>query len=147
MKQYKGWQIAKMLDEKILKVGEELTVTYGGITKELVVVPNAFAGALYLKEKDIDHSVPSSYFAGNTVFRRKSKPLTFFEAMAKADKGEKVTNSYVLDKIEKDNLSDGYWCKDSKGILVWHYIEDCYDEYNVDLADKELHSNWYVYEE
>ena len=54
MKQYKGWQIVKMLDENILKVGEELTVTYGDITKELVVVANLLAGALYLKEKDID---------------------------------------------------------------------------------------------
>lgn len=147
MKEYKGWQIVKMLDEKILKVGEELTVTYGSITKELVVVANSLAGALYLKEKDINHLAPSSYFAGNTVFRRKLKPLTFFEAMAKADKGEKVTNSYVLDKIEKSDLSDGYWHKDSKGILVWHYIEGCDERYDADLVDKELQSNWYIYEE
>ena len=147
MKEYKGWQIVKMLNENILKVGEELTVTYGDITKELVVVANSLAGALYLKEKDIDGLVPSSYFASNTVFRRKLKPLTFFEAIAKADKGEKVTNGYVLDKIEKKHMEKGYWYKDSKGILVWHYIEDCYDRYDVDLMDKELQSDWYIYEE
>ena len=71
MKEYKGWQIVKMLDEKVLKEGEELTVTYGGFTKELVVVANSLAGALYWKEKDIDDLVPSSYFASNSVFRKK----------------------------------------------------------------------------
>ena len=147
MKEYKGWQIVKMLDEKILKVGEELTVTYGGITKELVVVANVLAGALYLKEKDIDDSAPSSYFASNAVFRKKLKPLTFFEAMVKDDEGEKVTNSYVLDGIEKDDLQKGYWYKGSKGILVWHDIEGCDERYDVDLVDKELQSNWYIYEE
>ena len=147
MKEYKGWQIVKMLDEKVLKVGEELTVTYGGFTKELVVAANALAGALYLEEKDSENPAPSSYFASNAVFRVKSKPMTFFEAMAKADKGEKVTNSYVIDKIEKNDLSDGYWYKDSKGILVWRYTEGCDNRYDVDLVDKELQSDWYIYEE
>ena len=147
MKEYKGWQIVKMLDEKVLKEGEELTVTYGDITKELVVAANVLAGALYLEEKYSENPAPSSYFASNAVFRRKLKPLTFFEAMKMVDEGEKVTNSYVLDGIEKDDLPKGYWYKGSKGILVWHDIEDCYDRYDVCLLDKELQSNWYIYEE
>ena len=81
------------------------------------------------------------------VFTKVQKPMNFFEAIAKADEGEKVTNSYVLDKIEKNDLSDGYWYKDSKGILAWHYIEGCNERYDADLVEKELQSNWYIYEE
>ena len=142
MKEYKGWQIAKMLDEKILKVGEELTVTYGGITKELVVVANTFAGALYLKEKDIDHSVPSSYFAGNTVFRRKSKPLTFFEAMAKANEGEKVTNDYL--KNEYGNYTS-YYLKENNKLYYYTKSDNAGDIFPIN--ESEIVSKWYIYEE
>ena len=142
MKEYKGWQIAKMLDEKILKVGEELTVTYGGITKELVVVANTLEGALYLKEKDIDHSAPSSYFAGNTVFRRKSKPITFFEAMAKADEGEKVTNDYIED--ENGNYT-GYYLK--KGNKLHYYIPSNNSGGVFGISEDEMISDWHIYEE
>ena len=142
MKQYKGWQIVKMLDEKILKVSEELTVTYGDITKELVVVANSLAGALYLKEKDIDGLVPSSYFASNTVFRRKLKPLTFFEAIAKADKGEKVTNDCLEDE---NGVYKGYYFKYNNK-LYYHKIN-----YDMDvifhIQESEMTSSWYIYEE
>ena len=142
MKEYKGWQIVKMLDEKILKVGEELTVTFGCITKELVVVANALEGALYLKEKDINHSAPSSYFASNTVFRRKLKPLTFFEAMAKADEGEKVTNDYL--KNEYGNYTSYYLKEDNK---LYCYTKCDYAGDIFPINESEIVSNWYIYEE
>ena len=142
MKQYKGWQIVKMLDEKILKVGEELTVTHGDITKELVVVANFLAGALYLKEKDIDGLVPSSYFASNTVFRRKLKPLTFFEAIAKVDEGKKVTNDNLKDE---NGVYEGYYFKYNNK-LYYHKIN-----YDMDaifhIHESEMTSSWYIYEE
>ena len=142
MKEYKGWQIVKMLDEKILKVGEELTVTFGCITKELVVVANALEGALYLKEKDINHSAPSSYFASNTVFRRKLKPLTFFEAMAKADEGEKVTNDYL--KNEYDGYASYYLKEDNK---LYYYVKGDNVGDISEIKKGEIVSNWYIYEE
>ena len=142
MKEYKGWQIVKMLDEKILKVGEELTVTYGGITKELVVVANLLAGALFLKEKDIDGSVPSSYFASNAVFRRKSKPLTFFEAIAKADKGEKVINDCLK---EENGVCKGYYFKYNNK-LYYHKIDDDMEAI-FNIHGSEMASSWYIYEE
>lgn len=142
MKEYKGWQIVKMLDEKVLKEGEELTVTYGGFTKELVVVANALAGALYLKEKDINHSVPSSYFASNTVFRRKLKPLTFFEAMKMVDEGEKVTNDYLKDK--NGNCTGYYFKKDNK---LYYYIQGNNTGEVLEIRKYEIISDWYIYEE
>lgn len=142
MKEYKGWQIVKMLDEKILKVGEELTVTYGGITKELVVVANILAGALYLKEKDIDDSAPSSYFAGNAVFRKKLKPLSFFEAMAKADEGEKVTNDYLKGE---DGDYEGYYFKYNNKLYYRDVVSDVDDIFSIN--ESEIASSWYIYEE
>ena len=142
MKEYKGWQIVKMLDEKVLKEGEELTVTYGGFTKELVVVANSLAGALYLKEKDIDNSVPSSYFASNAVFRKKLKPLTFFEAMAKADDGKKVTNDYLKD--ENGNYTDYYLKKDNK---LYYYTKSGNECDIFPINESEIVSSWYIYEE
>lgn len=143
MKEYKGWQIVKMLNGKILKVGdrfEDESQTYE--------VVKGLRGTLFLEIIKSKSEAGISIFSNpNTIFRKIQKPLTFFEAMAKADEGEKVTNSYVLDGIEKDDLSKGYWCKSSKGILVWHDIEDCDGRYDVDLLDKELQSNWYIYEE
>lgn len=137
MRKYKGWQIVKMLDEKVLKVGEELTVTYGSITKELVVVANALEGALYLKEKDIDSSAPSSYFASNAVFRKKSKPLTFFEAIAKADEGLEVTNDLVENRKGTYKKIDG----------EFKYLEDGEIHENFAIFDSEFKTNWYIYGE
>ena len=142
MRKYKGWEIVKMLDEKVLKVGEELTVTYGSITKELVVVANALEGALYLKEKDIDNSAPSSYFASNTVFRRKLKPLTFFEAMAKADEGKKVTNDNLKD--ENGNYTGCYL---KKGNKLHYYVLSNNAGGVFGISEDEMISHWYVYEE
>lgn len=142
MKEYKGWQIVKMLDEKILKVGEELTVTYGDITKELVVVANFLAGALYLKEKDSGNLALPSYFVSNAVFRKKLKPLTFFEAIAKADKGEKVTNDCLEDE---NGVYKGYYFKYNNK-LYYHKIN-----YDMDaifnIHESEMTSSWYIYEE
>lgn len=142
MKEYKGWQIVKMLDEKILEVGEELTATYGDITKELVVVANALAGALYLEEKDSENPVPSSYFASNSVFRKKIKPLTFFEAMVKADEGEKVTNDYL-----KDKDGDYIGCYLKKGSKLHYYVPSNNAGGVFGISEDEMISNWYVYEE
>ena len=142
MKQYNGWHIVKMLDEKILKVGEELTVTYRGITKELVVAANVLAGALYLKEKDSENPAPSSYFASDTVFRRKLKPLTFFEAIAKADEGEKVTNDYLKDK---DGDYIGYYLK--KNNKLHYYISSNNAGGVFGISEDEVISDWYIYEE
>ena len=142
MKEYKSWQIVKMLDEKILKVGEELTVTYGGVTKELVVVANILAGDLYLKEKDIDVLAPSSYFASNAVFRKKSKPLTFFEAMMKADEGEKVTNDYFKDK---DGNYTSYYLKEGNKLYYYTKSGNVGDIFPIN--ESEIVSNWYIYEE
>lgn len=143
MKEYKGWEIVKMLDEKILKVGDRFKSRTG-----IYEVAETSSDTLYLKTIKSDNETGNSILSDPSMkFTKIQKPLTFFEAMAKADEGEKVTNSYVLDGIEKDDLSKGYWCKSSKGILVWHDIEDCDGRYDVDLLDKELQSSWYIYEE
>ena len=142
MNEYKGWQIVKMLDEKVLEVGEELTVTYGDITKELVVVANALAGALYLEEKYSENPAPSSYFASNSVFRKKIKPLTFFEGMVKADEGEKVTNDYL-----KDKDGDYIGCYLKKGNKLHYYVPSNNAGGVFGISEDEMVSNWYVYEE
>lgn len=143
MKEYKGWEIVKMLDEKILKVGDRFKSRTG-----IYEVAETSSDTLYLKTIKSDNETGNSILSDPSMkFTKIQKPLTFFEAMAKADEGEKVTNSYVLDGIEKDDLPKGYWYKGSKGILVWHDIEDCDDKYDVYLVDKELQSNWYIYEE
>lgn len=143
MKEYKGWEIVKMLDEKILKVGDRFKSRTG-----IYEVAETSSDTLYLKTIKSDNETGNSILSDPSMkFTKIQKPLTFFEAMAKADEGEKVTNSYVLDGIEKDDLSKGYWYKSSKGILVWRDIEDCDGKYDVDLLDKELQSNWYIYEE
>lgn len=142
MKEYKGWQIVKMLDEKILKEGEELTVTYGGFTKELVVVANSLAGALYLEEKDSENPAPSSYFASNAVFREKLKPLTFFEAMVKADEGKKVTNDYLKDK---DGDYKSYYFKYNNKLYYRNIVDDM--DAIFPINESEIVSSWYIYEE
>ena len=136
MKEYKGWQIVKMLDEKVLKVGEELTVTYGDITKELVVVANALAGALYLEEKYSENPAPSSYFARNAVFRVKSKPITFLEAMKMVDEGLEVTN----DSVEK--YKGTYKKIDGE----FKYLEDGEIKNDIEIFSSEFKNNWYVYQ-
>ena len=145
MKEYKGWELFKLALERKIKEGDRFKRKDEFLDDEYIL-KYSDNKSFYFAEKGTGREAGNSIFANN-IFTKIQKPLTFFEAMAKADEGEKVTNSYVLDKIEKDDLSDGYWYKDSKGILVWHYIEGCDERYDADLVDKELQSNWYIYEE
>ena len=86
--------------------------------------------------------MPSSYFASNTVFRRKLKPLTFFEAIAKADEGEKVTNDYLKDK---DGDYIGYYLK--KNNKLHYYISSNNAGGVFGISEDEVISDWYIYEE
>lgn len=143
MKEYKGWQIVKMLDEKILKVGDRFKSRTG-----IYEVAETSSDTLYLKTIKSDNETGNSILSDPSMkFTKIQKPLTFFEAMAKADKGEKVTNSYVLEQIKEDEIFNGYWYKNNKGILVWHEVEECVDDHDVYLPCKEIQSNWYIYEE
>lgn len=140
MKEYKGWELIKMANEGKIKDGDEFSSNCLYVKFRRTNINGSF-------RNECGKEVGNSYFTKEQIYTKVRKKLTFFEAIAKADEGEKVTNSYVLDGIEKDDLPKGYWHKDSKGILVWHDIEDCDDKYDVYLIDKELQSNWYVYEE
>ena len=141
MKQYKGWELIKGIEDGSIKKGDKFTFTNSMDIKHEIECDG--------ERMKYDDGATVGYVSlvNGYAFTKVQKPINFFEAMAKANEGEKVTNSYVLDGIEKDDLPKGYWYKGSKGILVWHDIEDCDDRYDVDLVDKELQSNWYIYEE
>lgn len=156
MKEYNIIEAVNLPVGTILEAHNECSNTENKISRFKVVKRSGRKFLIFIYDdasKNVDYVIDRSNdlsindYTSKFVFTKIQKPLTFFEAMTKADKGDKVTNSYVLDGIEKDDLPKGYWYKGSKGILVWHDIEDCYDRYDVYLLDKELQSNWYIYEE
>lgn len=107
MKKYKGWEIQKMLDEKKFEIGEELTVTFNGCTKELIVVLN-MVDSLILEEKGDNRPIPSSYFSSDCVFRKKLSGVTFEEALKS---GKKV--KLDPDVFKNNNNINPYSCNDA----------------------------------
>lgn len=142
MKGYKGWELIKMANEGKIKEGD----TFKIVGKNVEILAGKYNNVIEFKLSNLGTAVFNSVFIFEK-FTKIQKPLTFFEAMKAVDEGKKVTNSYVLDGIKKGDLPKGYWYKDSKGILVWHDVEGWDDRYDTDLVDKELQSNWYIYED
>ena len=145
MKEYKGWELFKLALERKIKEGDRFKRKDEFLDDEYIL-KYSDKKSFYFAEKGTGREAGNSIFANN-IFTKIQKPLTFFEAMAKADEGEKVTNDYILKAIENDNVHKGYYYKDSKGILVWYDTKNCDDNYVVALISRELHSNWYIYEE
>lgn len=135
MKEYKGWEIVKMLDEKILKVGDRFKSRTG-----IYEVAETSSDTLYLKTIKSDNETGNSILSDPSMkFTKIQKPLTFFEAIAKADEGEEVTNDKLMELGK-----DGRYYK--KGNIL--YYKSCRVKgYTSEIRREEIASNWYIYEE
>lgn len=131
-KEYKGWELLKLIDEGIIKEGDTFKDNLNYMYKICEGIMS-----LYIAYYDTAEEVENSILI-NRTFTKIQKPITFFEAMNKVNEGYKVINEY--------NMTDGYWHKDSKGRLLWKDKND-----NVDLVvgmdNNEINSKWYIYKE
>lgn len=136
MKEYKGWELIKGIEDGNIKKGDKFT---------------------FINSKDIKHEIECDgkrmkYDDGAMVgyvslvngydFRKVQKPLTFFEAIAKADEGKKVTNDCLEDE---NGVYKGYYFKYNNK-LYFHNINDDMDVIFY-MHENEIVSNWYIYEE
>ena len=81
-------------------------------------------------------------YEAEAIFTKVQKSLTFFEAMAKADDGEKVTNDYL-----KDKDGDYIGCYLKKGNKLHYYALSNNAGGVFGISEDEMISNWYIYEE
>lgn len=136
MRKYEGWELIKGIEDGSINKGDKFT---------------------FINSKNIKHEIEydgkrMKYDDGTMVgyvslvngydFTKVQKPLTFFEAIAKADKEEKVTNDYLRD--ENGNYT-GYYLK--KGDKLYYYILGDNKGDVFGMSEDEMISNWYIYEE
>ena len=137
MKEYKGWELIKGIEDGNIKKGDKFT---------------------FINSKDIKHEIEydgkrMKYDDGTMVgyvslvngydFTKVQKPLTFFEAIAKADEGKKVTNDYLL-SIYSDY--EGHYSKIGNELRFFSSSNSNKGEV-ISIIKNEITSNWYIYEE
>ena len=83
MKQYKGWELIKGIEDESIKIGDKFTFTNSmGVKHEIECDGECMK---------YDDGVTVGYVSlvNGYTFTKVQKPLTFFEAIAKADEGKK----------------------------------------------------------
>jgi len=94
-KEYKSWEILKMIQEHDLSVGD---IIIGYAQQEFEI---DYEGVIRYSRNNKGNEAPSSYFMPGHYFTIKQKPVTFIEAVnsGKAIKPVTWANYYLIDKI------------------------------------------------
>ena len=140
MKEYKGWELFKSALERKIKEGDRFKRKDEFLDDEYIL-KYSDNKSFYFAEKGTGREAGNSIFANN-IFTKIQKPLTFFEAMAKADEGEKVTNDYL--KNEYCGYASYYLKGDNK---LYYYVKGDNVGDIFPINESEIVSNWYIYEE
>ena len=136
MKQYKGWELIKGIEDGSIKKGDKFTFTNSMDIKHEIECDG--------ERMKYDDGATVGYVSlvNGYVFTKVQKPMNFFEAMAKADKGEKVTNDYL--ENEYGNYTS-YYLKEDNKLYYYTKSDDAGDIFPIN--ESEIVSNWYIYEE
>ena len=136
MKEYKGWQIVKMASEGKLKEGD----IFKDEDDNFIKYKNK---NMRYRATDGDYIVEVGFstLCNEHIYTKIQKPLTFFEAMAKADEGEKVTNDYLKDK---DGDYKSYYFKYNNKLYYRNIVDDM--DAIFPINESEIVSSWYIYE-
>ena len=136
MKQYKGWELIKGIEDGSIKKGDKFTFTNSMDIKHEIECDG--------ERMKYDDGTMVGYVSlvNGYVFTKVQKPMNFFEAMAKADKGEKVTNDYL--ENEYGNYTS-YYLKEDNKLYYYTKSDDAGDIFPIN--ESEIVSNWYIYEE
>lgn len=137
MKQYKGWELIKGIEDGSIKKGDKFTfIDSTNIKREIKCDGECM--------EYID-GVTVGFFplAKGYTFIKVQKPLTFFEAIVKADEGKKVTNDYLL-SIDSDY--EGHYSKIGNELRFFSSSNSNEGEV-ISIIKNEITSNWYIYEE
>ena len=135
MKQYKGWELIKGIEDESIKKGDKFAFTDSvGIKHEI-----EYDGEC-MKYAD---GVTAGCFslANGYIFTKVQKPMNFFEAMTKVNEGEKVTNDNLKD--ENGNYTGYYLKKNNK---LHYYISSNNAGGVFGINEDEVISDWYIYE-
>ena len=136
MKQYKGWELVKGIEEGSIKKGDKFAfIDSMNINNEIECDGECMKYA---------SGVTAGFFslANGYTFTKVQKPMNFFEAMAKVNEGEKVTNDYLKDK---DGNYTGYYFKEDN--KLYYYIQGNNTGEVLEIRKYEIISNWYICEE
>jgi hypothetical protein len=122
MKEYKGWEIAKMICEGELKEGDLIQNEYGDIFE----IKNH-----HLVYCESDKELGSSYFGGDFNYKILQKPVDFMD----------VVNSGKRCRVEYPNAPEGSWHLDD--MLYWLGSESS-SELCAEIIKK---GKWYIEED
>ena len=137
MKEYKGWELIKGIEDGSIKEGDKFTfINSNNIKREIECDGKSMIYADKIATRCFS-------LANGYTFIKVQKPLTFFEAIAKADEGKKVTNDYLL-SIDSDY--EGHYSKIGNELRFFSSSNSNEGEV-ISIIKNEITSNWYIYEE
>ena len=136
MKQYKGWELIKGIEDGSIKKGDKFTFTNSMDIKHEIEYDG--------KRMKYDDGATVGYVSlvNGYAFTKAQKPMNFFEAMAKASEGKKVTNDYLKDK---NGNYTGYYLKEDNKLYYYMLGNNTGDVFGI--SEGEIISHWYIYEE